>query len=379
MNKVIKPWIGKMPHNLLEQIEQRIPEKASDAQVKKIVEAVHREYQTSWVDPGENVGLIAAESIGEPGTQMTLNTFHFAGVSEMNVTTGLPRLIEILDGRKTISTEMMEIYFHEEYLKQHDVRKVAERIKETTVNELLEELSIDVVETKMVVKLSKQRLDDLQTTNAKIAAVLKKSLKGFEIAVEKESIVIRSTSKDEPLKQIYKLKDRIKAASISGVKGISQVLPIKRGDEYVIVTAGSNLKEVFKLEGVDPTRTMTNNLYEIEKLLGIEAARQAVVNEVIKVIDAQGIDIDIRHIMLVADTMCMSGHLLGINRYGIVKEKPSVLARTAFETPIRHVMNASMVGEEDDLNSVIENVMLNQVIPSGTGSLNLGTQAPKKG
>jgi len=97
-----------------------------------------------------------------------------------------------------------------------------------------------------------------------------------------------------------------------------------------------------------------------------------------KVIRTQGLNVDIRHIMLIADTMCMSGRVLGINRYGIVKEKPSVLARASFETPIKHIMAASMVGEVDELNSVIENVMLNQPIPTGTGLPQLVLKAKRK-
>ena len=145
------------------------------------------------------------------------------------------------------------------------------------------------------------------------------------------------------------------------------MLPVKRGDEYVIITAGSNLYDVLSLEFVDSTKTTTNSVLEIADVLGIEAARQAVINEVFKVIESQGLNVDIRHIMLVADTMCVSGSVRGITRYGIVSEKSSVLARASFETPIKHIINASLVGEVDHLDSVVENVMLNQTIPIGTG------------
>ena len=113
--------------------------------------------------------------------------------------------------------------------------------------------------------------------------------------------------------------------------------------------------------------TITNDIFEIEKTFGIEAARQAIINEIMKVIRTQGLNVDIRHIMLIADTMCMSGHVLGINRYGIVKEKPSVLARASFETPVKHFVNATIQGGRDELRSVIENVILNQPVPVGTG------------
>jgi DNA-directed RNA polymerase subunit A" len=112
--------------------------------------------------------------------------------------------------------------------------------------------------------------------------------------------------------------------------------------------------------------------------LGVEAARQAIINEVEKVIDEQGLNVDLRHIMLVSDIMTTSGTVLGVNRYGIVKEKPSVLARASFETPIKHIINASQSGEVDYLRSVIENVMINQVVPVGTGLAKLAIKAPEK-
>ena len=106
-------YADKLPVSILEEVKQHAPPKATPAKLKKILEKVYEEYQTSLAEAGESVGLVAAESIGEPGTQMTLNTFHFAGVAEMQVTTGLPRLIEILDGRKTIATTSFPIsLFH---------------------------------------------------------------------------------------------------------------------------------------------------------------------------------------------------------------------------------------------------------------------------
>src|SRR5690606_11412565 len=128
-----------------------------------------------------------------------------------------------------------------------------------------------------------------------------------------------------------------------------------------------NLKEVFKLPFVDVYRTRTNEISDVQKVLGIEAARQAIMDEVYDVVAAQGLKIDMRHIMLVADTMCSSGTIKGITRYGVVSDKSSVLARMSFEPPIKHLIEAALAGEKDTLNSVVENVMINQHIPIGTG------------
>jgi len=122
---------------------------------------------------------------------------------------------------------------------------------------------------------------------------------------------------------------------------------------------------------VDPTRTVTNNIFQVEDVLGIEAARQQIISEVFKVIENQGLNVDIRHLMLVADTMCSSGKIKGVTRYGIVSLKSSVLARASFETPIKHIINASLEAQTDPLSSVVENVMLNQQIPIGTGLTHL--------
>jgi len=368
MEGLFREYVEKLPTKLLDEVREQLPAGITKKKVKLILEAVLAEYESASVDAGECVGLVCAESIGEPGTQMTLNTFHFAGVSEMNVTTGLPRLIEILDARKTIKSPLMEVALKEPYCRGEGIKKVAEKIKETLFKEYIKEISIDVVESSMRVELDQEKMKLIDMQFDTLLKTLTKSLKNFSIKKQGDALLeIRSTSKEEPLKEVYRLREKIKDIYINGIKGISQVLPVKHGDEYFIFTAGTNLKAILKLEEVDPTRTVSNDLYEVEAILGIEAVREQIVREVQKVLEAQGIDIDIRHILLLADAMTMSGHLRGISRYGIVKEKPSVLARASFETPLKHIFNAAVTGESDPLNSVIENVMLNQPVPVGTG------------
>ena len=374
---LFQEYAGKLPESVLADVRE-FTNGMSEAKVRKALAAVNEEYLSAMVDAGEAVGTVAAESIGEPGTQMTLDTFHFAGVSEMNVTMGLPRLIEVLDARKTISTEMMEVCLLPPYRQGQDIKKIAEKVKETSFKEYITQVVIDVLEATMTITLDKAKMDLVDATPEKLVKVLAKSLKGVALKTEGDAaIVVRSTAKGgDQLKAIYQLKEKIKDVYINGVKGIKMVLPVKRGEEYLIVTAGSNYKSILKIDGVDTTRTVTNNVYEIEATLGIEAARQAIINEIQKVLDNQGIELDIRHVMLAADTMTMSGHILGISRYGIVKEKPSVLARASFETPLKHIFNAATAGEIDYLNSVIENVMINQPVPLGTGVPKLVVTVP---
>jgi DNA-directed RNA polymerase subunit A" len=377
---IIKEYEDRLPDLILKEVLENLPEKCGKEKLKKIMAKVEEEYIYSLAAPGECVGIISAESIGEPGTQMTLNTFHFAGVAEMNVTTGLPRLIEILDGRKTISTELMTIYLKKPYSEGKDIKRIAESLKELTLNYFLKEIVMNISEGQMKIVLNPEKMELIGVDTTGITNMLKKTVKAYNFKAEKDNtIVVTQATKDKDIIHLYKLKEKIKTVHIHGIKGIKQVLPVKKGGEFLVITAGSNLKEVVTLDYVDSTRTFTNNVYEIEKIFGIEASRQLIINELMKVIEEQGLNVNIRHIMLVADAMCMSGRVLGINRYGIVKEKPSVLARASFETPIAHIINASLSGESDPLNSVIENVMMNQPIPVGTGLPGLVVKIKQKG
>ena len=370
MADIISEYEDKLPPKLIEEVRNNLPKSASDNKIKKIIEAVYREYENARVSPGESVGLIAAESIGEPGTQMTLNTFHFAGVAEMNVTLGLPRIIEILDGRKELNNPMMEIYLKKPFAtgrKIEELRNLAIQIKESTLRDISNEFTINIADFSIEIKLDKGKMKGLELTNGKVIDSITKQLKGYNIKDNKDSLSLKSRSKEDNFNEAYKAKEKLKRLTVKGVKGIAQVLPVKRDEEFVIITSGSNLANVLQLEEVDSYRTTTNNIFEIEQVLGIEAARQSIMNEIFKVIESQGLNVDIRHIMLVADTMCVSGSLKGITRYGVVSEKSSVLARASFETPIKHIINAALVGEIDNLNSVVENVMINQPVPIGTG------------
>ena len=380
MNKLIAEYADRLPKRILDDMKDYLTKKGGSinhAKLKKILDNTLEEYKNAKIQAGESVGVISAESIGEPGTQMTLNTFHFAGVAEMNVTLGLPRIIEILDGRKGLQTPAMEIYLKAPYSKGKGIKEFALAIKETKLSHIALEFSISLIDSEIEVKLDKEKMKGLGLTNSNVASSITKQLKGFSVKDNKGSIILKSRSKEESLNDVYKAKEKIKDIHIKGVKDINQVLPLKRNDEYIIMTAGSNLSEVLQLDGVDAHRTTTNNIFEIQDVLGVEAARQSIINEVFKVIENQGFNVDIRHIMLVADTMCVSGSIKGITRYGVVSEKASALARASFETPIKHIINAALIGEVDKLNSVVENVMLNQAIPIGTGVPDLITK-PKE-
>lgn len=373
--KIIDGYADKLPPSIIEEIKANVSAGISAGSLTKIMENIFAVYKSAKINPGECVGLVGAESIGEPGTQMTLNTFHFAGVSEMNITTGLPRIIEIFDSRKEISTPIMEIFLKSPQNNNiESLRKFATKIKETAFGELVSEYSLSIFDQTLKVKFNKAILDDYALPTKELAKIVKLKTRGFDAQITDEEITFIPKGKPEEVKELYNLKEKLKDIKVQGIKGIKQVLPVKRGDEYIILTSGSNLKDILPLPEVDSTRTISNDIYEIQDQLGIEAARQVIINEVFKVIEAQGLNIDIRHIMLVADIMCASGDVKGVTRYGVVKEKASVLARASFETPIKHLINAALEGDVDKLTSVVENVMINQPVPLGTGLPGLVTK-----
>jgi len=372
MAKKYRKYKKKLPRNIIDEIKEKT-KGMSETKVNKILKETWKEYKKTRVESGESVGLVGAESIGEPGTQMTLNTFHFAGVAEMNITVGLPRIIEILDARKTIKTPMMEIYLKKPWNTGKNIKQLALSIKETKLKDILVDVTVDIVDSKIELKLDKEKMKGTGIVASKIINKLKRKFKNVKIKKKDDLITIKQ-KKEGTIGDVYKIKEKIKDIYVSGIKGITQVLPVKRNKEFIIISAGSNLKKTLKRKEVDETRTKSNDLYETVNILGIEATRQLVIDEVNKVIEAQGLNVDQRHVMLVADAMCFSGEVNGITRYGIVKEKASVLARASFETPIKHIINASLAGEVDHLNSVVENVMLNQPVPVGTGLPGLITQ-----
>jgi len=364
--KIMKEYEEKLPLAVIEELKGHLSESVSAEKLLKILDEACVSYQKAKIHPGECVGLVSAESIGEPGTQMTLNTFHFAGVSEMSVTTGLPRVIEIFDARKDIKTPMMEVYLKDGQ-DMDKVKKFATTIKETTFGELVDSYSLNIFEQVLKVTFSKALLDDYELSTKDLVKAIKTKSKGFTVESSDTEISFTQKGKPEEIKLLYNLKEKVHEVKVKGLKGIKQVLPVKRGEEYIVLTSGTNLKDILAMPEVDASRTMCNDLYEVRSVLGIEAAREAVIREAYKVIQEQGLHIDIRHIMLVADVMTTSGVIKGITRYGVVSEKASVLARASFETPIKHLINAALEGEIDYLTSVVENVMINQPVPLGTG------------
>lgn len=372
---LLKEHRGRIPEPMLKTFKEYASEVGlSKANQKKALERIERRYLSSKIHPGEAIGIVTAESFGEPGTQMTLRTFHFAGVAEANITLGLPRLIELFDARKDISTPVMEIYLKKQPKDDKELERLIALIKEIKFAEIIAEITINIAKMHIEVRLNKKRMKEIEIREDALLKSLRNSLKTVDISEKEELLIMKPRLKELTLPSLYAIKERIKDVHIKGTEGISHALPVKRNDEILLISAGSNLRRVIEIEQVDPARTVSNDIFETAKVLGIEAARNAIISEISKVLHDQGLEIDERHIMFVADLMTTTGTVKGVTRSGITGEKESVLARASFETPVVHLINASMVGEVDKLNSVVENVLINQPIPLGTGLPGLVTK-----
>ncbi len=324
---------------------------------------VVKEHIKGKLDSGEAIGIVTAQSFGEASTQMVLRTFHMAGVAEMQVTKGLPRLIEIFDARKTPSSPKMEIYLNKDYNDEKNAKTFAEKIKEITIKEIASEINLDFGNKKIEIVIDKQ---GLKQTHSSVKTIVEK-LKDLHFKAKDKGDSIVLDAEDMNFREIYKLKEKLKKTLISGVKGVKQILVVKRDRDFVIVTLGNNLKEIIQMKEVNVDKIISNDFYEVAEIFGIEAARQLIIKEISEVLKSQGIDINMRHLKLVADAMTNTGEVKGVTRMGIIAQKSSILARATFETPVKQFVNASIKGNKDELSSVIENIILNQPVPVGTG------------
>ncbi len=340
-------------------------------EIISIEEITYNKYENKYVYDISVEGLETFTTYDGILTHNTMRTFHYAGVAELNVTLGLPRMIEIVDARKEPSTPTMTIYLTEEYRNNREkAEEIARNIESTTVESVSDDIGIDLVKNCINVVLNPEQLSKRGITVEDVVNAIKKKMK---LKIDIEGNVLYLIIKTPSLKALRKRIPKVKSIHLKGVPNIPRVI-IRKDEttgEYVLYSEGSNLSEVFEIEGVDTTRTTTNNIVEIQNVLGIEAARNAIINEINNTLSQQGLTVDIRHLMLVADIMTADGMVKPIGRHGISGEKASVLARAAFEETVKHLYSAAEKGHSDKLNGVVENIIVGKPISIGTGCVEL--------
>lgn len=357
-----------LPASLMERVEKAAKEKKmTAAQREKLISEVRKEFIKSSFEPGEAIGVIAAQSISEPATQMTMRTYHVAASAGLKVTYGLPRLIEIFDAKRKPETPVMTIYLDSKFDNMESAKKVAEDIIEKNVADLSKSISINLNNNSIDIEP-----EDLRKLGSIKSAIESKMADDKKKKITSTTHVVSVSFKEEvDIKELQKLKDKIMVVHVSGMEGVSNAVVRREGDNWLINTIGTNLEEVLKIKEVDETRTISNDIHEIKKILGVEAVRSVIIDESLKTMQGQGLNVDIRHVMLVSDIMTLSGDVKSIGRYGVAGSKSSILARAAFEETIKHLVKATIKGEKDDFKGIFENVMIGQVIPSGTGMFDL--------
>ncbi|KAI0932934.1 DNA-directed RNA polymerase II subunit rpb1, variant 2 [Taiwanofungus camphoratus] len=400
---------------------------------------IEAKFNQSLAHPGEMCGTLAAQSIGEPATQMTLNTFHYAGVSSKNVTLGVPRLKEIINVATNIKTPSLSVYLEPEIAKVDVLAKnVQQELAFTSLrtvtaaveiwydpdptSTIIEEDSVFVesffaipdeeVESKLHLQspwllrleLDRAKMIDRKLTMPYVAGRIAESFKTdlFVIWSEdnSEKLIIRcrvlgGADKDEEdgmgnveedifLRQLE--NTMLNSISLRGVPGIERVfllehekvviteegsIEARQEKEWVLETDGVNLKAVMCIDGVDYKRTYSNSCVEVFNVLGIEAARVAIMKELRGVIEFDGSYVNYRHLALLCDLMTHRGTLMAITRHGINRADTGALMRSSFEETVEILMEAAAVGERDDCHGIAENVIFGQMAPMGTGAFDV--------
>ena len=370
IDSILKSYKSKLNEKVINDLSSSFSNNSiTESGMKNVTKKTLELTNKALVEPGEASGIVAAQSIGEPGTQMTLRTFHFAGVQEKDVTLGLPRLIELVDARKVPSKPSMDIYLTKSHrTTQQKALEIGKKILYTTVKDLVSQTEVDYIEG-IKLKFESDTLSDFGITLEQLAEIIEASKREVKINHKTSSVMV--IIEDTDASTLFSLRNKLLDLRVAGIKDIKNLTIVKKDSEWIIQTSGSNLGKVFKISGVDTTRTTTNNIWEIASVIGIEAARSTLINEITHTLDEQGLEVDIRHIVLVADLMTSTGVLKSIGRHGIAGTKESVLARAAFEITVPTIAKASVTGEVEELKGVTENVIVGLPVPVGTGMIEL--------
>jgi DNA-directed RNA polymerase III subunit RPC1 len=345
------------------------------SRIQTIFTSIQKKMMSVYVHPGEAVGALTAQSLGEPCTQMTLKTFHFAGVASMNVTLGVPRIKEIMNAAENITTPIIEVA-----LKQKDV-KLAKMIKNqincvklVDILKFAEEVvNGQSVYLRLVLDQELMKRCFINTNAVHVQKCLlqaKLKLKPKHVDVE-NSFELRIQSpilgKTESFFYLKNLLKKMQSIPVYGVPTITRSVLNETDSGIKLYAEGTGIKEVFGIPEVDFTKTKTNHIREILSVLGVEAARSCIISQIQYTIGIYGIKVDPRHVALMADVMCFTGKLVGLNRYGIVKMKNSPLMLASFEKTGEILFDSAFFGAADGLKGVTEKILFGTPVGLGTG------------
>lgn len=339
--------------------------KITGEEKKKLKERLDYLIQRAKFESGEALGIVTAQSLSEPATQMTMRAYHFAASAGIQMSLGLPRLIEIFDIRKNID-DVITCYLEEN--SEEKAKEIATQIVESDIEDVLITISYDLVNSSVEIALENKAVKKLSLTTDSIADIISKSTKKHKVSIKDGKIIL---DKIENYSEYRKLKEKLLKTHISGIKGVSESIIVNMEGKWVVQARGGSLKKILAIEGIDSKNTHTTNIKKTADVFGIEAARNLVITELTKTLEQQGVDVDKRYISLVADAMCVDGDVKAVGRYGLMKTKKSILARLNFEETIKVLFNAAVANKKDKLNTLMANLMIGQLCPVGTGTVKL--------
>lgn len=372
LNNVLAQLANVLPPRIIDELKNKLSNvELTREQLANLVRMLVNEYYKMLIDPGEAIGIVTAQSVGEPSTQMILRSFHFAGLREFSMALGLPRMIELVDARRKPSVPMMTIYLDEDHRNDpNKAQEIAYRIQLTTIENVAKSVEVDYVNSQITIEIDEDELRQRGLTMEDVRKVVDR-IRGKGAQVEIDGNVIRVTLEEADIIKLRRIRDKIMQTRLAGIKNVKKTLVRYRDGEWIIETEGTNLEAVLTIDGVDYRRTISNDIHEVAEVLGIEAARTVIMRELKKVLDQQGLDTDIRHLMLISDVMTWTGRVRQVGRHGVVGEKESPLARAAFEVTVKNLVEASIKGELENFRGVVESVLAGKYVPIGTGIVQL--------
>jgi DNA-directed RNA polymerase subunit A' len=357
-----------------------------ESELREIITELKEGFESAKVEVLTPIGLVSAQSIAEPTTQMVLRTFHAPGLLAMDVTHGVERFKELVFYAST-STPTMKIYLRQKC--QEDIlnlRKMLRNLKELRVRDLIEEYAIDNFNYRLTIKPDKRALENNMIPMDRFLNIIRATVKGMrgEVELEDDRIIVdlyEAAERDKPLQTLRSWSYRILDKPVSGVRGIKrawvETVETDGRKEYVIRTSGSNLAAVLSMSCVDIARTITNDCKEIERVLGIEAARNCIFNELASILEEQGLEVDRRYISLVADIMTYSGTIEAIRLQaagvssGFFSEMKTPLSKMAFEWTTHVILNTARRGEVNKILGPLDALIMGQTPPIGTGKVSV--------
>ncbi len=360
-----------LPESIRKTIEEYgKARKLKKKEIEEMIKKAEQWWEEHSAQAGDGVGVLAAQSLGEPTTQATLRVFHYAGAAEVTVASGISRAVEIVDLLANLKYPIMIVPLRKKYIKtEEEARRFAKSLEEVKVGDLVE-IEEDLAKRKVKVRINTLKCEE---HGIKEEAVLKKIETKFKVKGKKGKNGYEFVfPKEKPLSKIRLAVETLKAQHIGGIKGIRHAIVKRSGDQWVVWTSGTNLKAVMKLKEVEWERVYSNDIREVEKVLGIEAARRVIIQELITAYEKMYVDP--RHFTLVADAMTKEGKLMAIGRSGVAGAKGSVLARAAFEETGKHLVHAAIYNERDELKGVSENIIVGLPVKLGTGIVKLGVK-----